>query len=60
MKKSDIFKTVGLELVGIAVGLVADSIVKRVKNQKKKEDLDNTLVADLTVAELREILKEET
>lgn len=59
MKKKDITLIVLEGVASIVVGILADSITRKFKKQGKKEDFDNTLVADLTVAELKKIIKDE-
>ena len=59
MKKADFGKVVLEGLVGIALGLVVESITARIRERKKQEDPESTLICDLTVAEFKKILKEE-
>ena len=59
MKKEDIVKIVVEGVASIVIGLVADGFSKKLKEQAKKNNFDQTLVGDLTVSELKTILKEE-
>ena len=57
--KVDVSKVVLEGLIGIALTLVVEGITAKIRDRKKKESPEETLVADLTVAELRNILREE-
>jgi len=59
MKKEDLGKIVIEGIVGIALSVVLEGVVSRIKNRKKQENPDSTMVGDLTVGDLREILREE-
>ena len=59
MKRFDIGKMVLESIVGVVVSAAAGIYFKKLKEQKKKESFDSTMVGDLTVAELRRVLKEE-
>ena len=57
MKRIDICKSVLDTLIGIGVTAIVGAFVKRLKEDKKKESLDNTMVSDLTGKELGEIIR---
>ena len=57
--KVDVARVVLEGLVSIALGLAAESIIGGFKQRMKKDAPEKTLVADLTVEELRQILREE-
>jgi hypothetical protein len=59
MKKGDIVKIVVEGVASIAIGLIADSVTRKLKDNAKKTNFDETLVGDLTVSELKDILKGE-
>lgn len=59
MKKRDIVKIVIEGVASIAIGIFADSIAKRLADANKKKDFNNSLVADLTVSELKDIIRGE-
>lgn len=59
MKKGDIVKIVVEGVASIAIGLIADSITRKVKDNAKKTNFDGTLVGDLTVSELKDIIRGE-
>ena len=55
----DLGKIVLEGLVGIAFSVAAEGILAKVKEYRKQEAFEETLVSDLTVEELRKILREE-
>lgn len=59
MKKGDIIKIVIEGVASIAISVLADGIAKRLADVNKKKDFNNSLVADLTVSELKDIIKGE-
>lgn len=59
MKKGDIVKIVIEGVASIAMGIIADSIAKKLADANKKKDFNNSLVADLTVSELKDIIRGE-
>lgn len=59
MKKGDIIKLVIEGVASIVIGVLADSVAKKLADVNKKKDFDNSLVADLTVSELKNIIKGE-
>ena len=58
MKEIEWKKLIVEGLVTLAIGLIADGITQGVSERKKKGNFEKTQVADLTVEELRNILKE--
>lgn len=59
MKKGDIVKIVIEGVASIAISVIADGIAKKLTDANKKKDFNSSLVADLTVSELRDIIREE-
>lgn len=59
MRKGDIIKIVIEGVASIAISVLADGIAKRLADANKKKDFNNSLVADLTVSELKDIIKGE-
>ena len=59
MKRLDIGAMAVEGLIGVGLTLIVEIIVDKIKTRKKKKSLDDSLVADLTVGELRKIFREE-
>lgn len=59
MKKEDIGKIVVEGLIGMIITTGIELIAKKIKDRNKEASLDNSLVGDLTVWELKQILREE-
>ena len=59
MKKEDIVKIVVEGVASVVIGIFADSITKKLKESSKKKDFDSTMVGDLTVSELKDIIRGE-
>ena len=59
MKKSDVIKIVVEGVASVVIGIFADSITKKLKESSKKKDFDSTMVGDLTVSELKDIIRGE-
>ena len=55
----DLGKVVLEGLVGIVLSVAAEGILAKFKERRKQEAFEETLVSDLTVEELRKILREE-
>jgi len=55
MKKNEISTIVIEAVVGMAVSCIVERAINAMKERKKKEDPENTLVSDLTVKEFREL-----
>ena len=59
MKEIKVGKVIIESLLSLAVSGIAGIFAAKLKEKKKQDDLEGTLVADLTVAELRKILQQE-
>jgi len=59
MKEIRLGKIVVEGIIGAAIALAAEGVAAIFVKHKKKENLDSVLVGELTVGELREILRQE-
>lgn len=58
MKKEDIGKIVVEGLVSIALSVIVEGVVSSISAKMKPKGEEHTMVSDLTVAELKQILNE--